>query len=133
MKIKNGFYGLLTITSVIIFSTASLQAATHSSALFRTDSESNFIRRLSIQTLADIELPCLTQAGYSDSTVIITTFSNYLKPVSSPCISLTSHDGDNTVDNISKGNVASSPEPVTLLLLGAGLMGIALYRKLKNK
>lgn len=43
------------------------------------------------------------------------------------------NDVNNTTDYIAGGNVALAPESGILLLIGSGLMGIALYRKLRNK
>jgi hypothetical protein len=120
MKINNACSAFLTMTAAMLLSTGTLHATTHASALFRTDSESNVSRKLHTQTLADIKLPRLNQ-----------NYSN-LKPVSSPGVSSTSPDGNNIHDNLSMGKITSEPEPGTLLLLGTGMMGVALYRRLKT-
>ena len=133
MRIKNAFYSFLAITAVILLSIVTLQATTLASSLFRTDSESNITRNLNTQNLADIKLSALNQTNFPNIPAIITNFMNYLKPVSVPGTSSTSLDSNNTNDNISSGKVALAPEPLTLLLLGTGLMGVAIYRRLKNK
>jgi hypothetical protein len=135
MKVKNAFsfYGFLFITAVILFSTVALHAAPHASLLFWADSERNFAGNFNIHTITNIKLPFLNQSDSTDLPSMITTFMNDLRPVSSPAISSTSLEGDNIKNQISSGNVALAPEPVTLLILGTGLMGIALYRRLKDK
>ncbi len=133
MKVENAFYGLLFITAAILFSTVTLHAAPHASSLFLTDSERNFAGNFNIHTITNIKLPFLNQSDSTDLPSMITTFMNYLRPVPSPAVSSASLEGDNIKNQISSGNVALAPEPATLLLLGTGLMGIALYRRLKDK
>lgn len=133
MKLKNVFYGFIFITAAILFSTVTLHAAPHASSLFRKDSERNFAGNFNIHTITNIKLPFLNQFDSADLPSMTTPFMNDFKPIPSPAISSTSLDGDTVNNQLSSGNVALAPEPVTLLLLGTGLMGIALYRRLKDK
>ncbi|HBH62811.1 MAG TPA: hypothetical protein DDX85_13960 [Nitrospiraceae bacterium] len=132
MKINNACSAFIAMTAAMLLSTGTLHATTHASALFRTDSESNVSIKLHTQTLADIKLPRLNQNYSSDIPVIRRIFINDLKPVSSPAVSSTSPDGNNIRDNLSMEKITSEPEPGTLLLLGTGMMGVALYRRLKT-
>lgn len=129
MKVKNASYAFLFITAAILFSSVTLHAAPHESSFFWTNSE----RNSNTYTITNIKLPFLNQSDSTDLPSMITSFMNDFKPIPSPAISSTSLDGDTIKNQISSGNVALAPEPVTLLLLGTGLMGIALYRRFKDK
>lgn len=129
IKIKKTIYGIV----VILLSTLTLYAVTHASSLIRTDSGRNFNRHFTINDSIDIIPQCLTTITSSDIAMTIKSMLRQLRSVSFPVILSTSVNVNNTSSNRSRDKAALVPEPVTLLLLGSGLMGVALYRRLKKK
>ncbi len=133
MRLRKVLYCVVLIITAILLSTQTVQAATYRSALLLTESGSSFARDLATYKFSVIQLPHERADASSGIHILITTLLHQLEPNSSPLILSASPEGNNVSDNISKGKVAPVPEPLTLLLLGTGLMGIALYRRLKNK
>ncbi|RJR15616.1 MAG: PEP-CTERM sorting domain-containing protein [Nitrospiraceae bacterium] len=132
-KGKNALPYILAVTVTVILSISALHSNASPSFLYRADSENRYYRASDALILADIKLDWLNKTNSSYITAIITSFMNSLKLFSSPGISATSFDEADSVNKISTGGVASAPEPVTLLLLGTGLMGIAFYRRFRNR
>lgn len=133
MKGKNALPCIFAVTVTIILSISALHSNASPSFLSRADSENRYYRASDALIPADIKLDLLSKTNSLYITAIITSFMDSLKLFSSPGISTSSIDEANSVNKISAGVVASAPEPVTLLLLGSGLMGIAFYRRLRNR
>jgi len=127
MKINNKFTYSLLITTLVFLSIFTLHLTAHASSLFRVYSLSMYTGE------SVINLPLLHQTNSSATDTTISHIMNSLNPFSSPGISSISFDEVDKGNYISSGGVASAPEPVALLLIGIGLMGVALYRRLKNK
>lgn len=133
MKGKNALPYILAVTVTIILSISALHSNASPFVLSRADSENRYYRASDALIHADIKLDLLSKTNSLYITAIITSFMDSLKLFSSPGISTSSIDEANSVNKISAGGVASAPEPITLLLLGTGLMGIAFYRRLRNR
>jgi len=132
MKILKMSYCVAVIITVLSLSTVTAQTGTDTGVLSLAGSECQYNRIFKTINLSNIKPPGLTTVGSSYIPVIIKSLLQQWEAVSSPIIFSISEDAHNTINNTSPEKVAVVPEPTTLLLLGSGLMGVGLYRRLKK-
>jgi hypothetical protein len=132
MKFKKSLYCVTVIIAVILLSTLTVHATSSYRSTLWSDSGSTFARNLITHSVTGIKLPCVSTDTASDLQLIM-TFLHQMESSYSPLIMSVAPAENNIGGNISRGKVASVPEPFTLLILGTGLIGFALYRRLKNK
>jgi hypothetical protein len=98
-----------------------LAATVQASSFLRGDSAGNFIFNSD-------------RAHLSDNTSMSSSFLGLLNALHDSAMAATvSYDSSNSNDHITRGKVIPAAEPGMLLILGLGLMGIALYRRFKIK
>jgi hypothetical protein len=98
-----------------------LAATVQASSFPRSDSAGNFILNSD-------------RAHLTGNTSMSSSFFGLLNALhDSAMVNTVSSDSSNSNDHITRGKVIPAAEPGMLLILGLGLMGIALYRRFKIK